>query len=263
MTFCAAVSDDGLFTAELINLKRASWNLTLGVLLANGAESRIPLPFRCNANDEPDTAEMLADWTVSTAERALMKTPAEAGKLLSDDAIAAAPTDEARRRLGLLRKMREPEPEPIDLASTDASRVHLSDARWDSAQVGWGKIARNRYWFNNGQWEGMLLKLNGEVFEKGIYAHAKSEYMFPLGGKWKTLTTKFGLRDGAANQGSAIFRIVGDNKELFRSKILRPREKGSATVDLSGVNQLELHTEGGEGHNRNSWAIWADPLLER
>jgi hypothetical protein len=193
----------------------------------------------------------------------LMRDPAQAEKLLTDDAIAAAPTEESRRRLRLLRAMREPEPEPIDLTTTEAARVFLSDARWSKAEVGWGKVARNRYWFIPGTWQGMLLKLRGEVFAKGLYAHSNSEFIFPLGGKWKAFSATIGLRDGAADQGSAIFRVVGDNKELFRSNVLRPGQRESLRVEISGIQQLELHTDGGEGHTHNSWAIWADPVLEK
>jgi hypothetical protein len=34
-------------------------------------------------------------------------------------------------------------------------------------------------------------------------------------------------------------------------------------VSISGVKELELLTEGGEGHNHNSWAIWAEPQVHR
>lgn len=109
----------------------------------------------------------------------------------------------------------------------------------------------------------MLLKLNGQIFDKGLYAHAKSEFIFPLGGKWKTFTATVGLRDGATSQGSAIFTILGDGKEIFRSKILRPGQKESVRLEIQNVQALDLRAEGGEGHNHNSWAIWADPLVEK
>jgi hypothetical protein len=147
MTFCAAVDDDGKFTVELTNLNAPAWRMNLACLLANGAESLIELPFQCNKNGEPDVSVFGIDQTVGSAEQMLMRDPAQAEKLLTDDAIAAAPTEESRRRLRLLRAMREPEPEPIDLTTTEAARVFLSDARWSKAEVGWGKVARNRYWF--------------------------------------------------------------------------------------------------------------------
>jgi hypothetical protein len=34
-------------------------------------------------------------------------------------------------------------------------------------------------------------------------------------------------------------------------------------VDISRVKELELRAEGAEGHNHNSWAIWADPIVSR
>jgi hypothetical protein len=259
MTFCAPVDDEGKFTVQLTHLSAPSWRLNLGILLVNGAESRNTFPFECNEKGEPDASGFIVDWT----EQTLMRHPAQAANLLAADVIAAAPSEEARRRLELLRAMRTPEPDPIDLTITDAARVYISDARWSKAEVGWGKVARNRYWFHPGQWEGMLLKLNGEVFSKGLYAHANSQFVFPLDGKWKSFSSSIGLREGATDQGSAIFRVVGDGKELYRSKIMRPGQKESFRVEIPGVQQLELHAEGGEGHTHNAWAIWADPLLEK
>ena len=72
-----------------------------------------------------------------------------------------------------------------------------------------------------------------------------------------------GLRDGAANQGSAIFGVIGDGKELFRSQVLRPGQRESPRIEIPGIQLLELHAEGGEGHNHNSWVVLADPALEK
>ena len=262
MTFCAAVDDEGKFAVEITNLNAPSWHLNLSSLLVNGAESREHFSVTCNERGEPST-EFLANRIVDTTEQTLMREPAQAGKLLTEEAIASAASEETRRRLRLLRAMQNPEPEPIDLTTAKAPRVFLSDARWTKAEVGWGKVARNRYWFNQGQWEGLLLNIKGEVFGKGLYAHADSAFVFPLGGNWKTFTATVGLRDGAADQGSAVFTVLGDGKEIFRSKILRPGQKDTLRLEIPGIQQLELHAVGGEGHNHNSWAIWADPVVEK
>ncbi len=262
MTFCAAVDDEGKFSVTLTHLNASAWNLDLGCLLVNGAESREHFTFKCNARGEPDTV-FFAEPMVGTAEQTLMRDPAQAEKLLTEEAIAAAPSEEARRRLRLLRAMKGPESEPVDLATTNAERVFLSDARWTKAEVGWGKVVRNRFSFNPGQWEGMLIKIGGTVFDKGLYAHSDSVFDFPLGGRWKTFTATIGLQDGATNQGSAIFTVLVDGREIFRSEILRPGQQQTVRLDVPGVQELELHTVGGEGHNHNSWAVWADPLLLR
>ena len=102
-----------------------------------------------------------------------MRNPAAARKLLTEEAIAAEATDDARRRPCLSLRL------PLD-----------------QGQSGLRQGARNRYWFNEGAREGMLFQLNGEVFDKGLYAHADSTFTFPPGGKWKTFTATIGLREG-------------------------------------------------------------------
>ncbi len=72
-----------------------------------------------------------------------------------------------------------------------------------------------------------------------------------------------GVQDGAAAQGSAIFTVRGDGRELFRSKMLRVGQRADVKVNIARVKKLELLTEGGEGHNHNSWAIWAEPKVQR
>ena len=56
---------------------------------------------------------------------------------------------------------------------------------------------------------------------------------------------------------------MGDGKELYRSPILHVGNREDVQVDVSEVKILELLTTGGEGHNHNSWAIWADPKVSR
>jgi hypothetical protein len=108
-----------------------------------------------------------------------------------------------------------------------------------------------------------LLKLGGQFYDKGLYAHSSARFVFPVNGKWKTFTATIGLRDGAAMQGSAVFTVRGNGRELYRSRMLRVGEQAEVRVDISQVKKLELLTEGGEGHNHNSWAIWAEAKVLR
>lgn len=263
MTFCSAVDDQGGFTLDLTNLKAPSWNLKLTALLVNGAESGQVHTFRCDAGGTPAAAELGTRLTLLSAEQTLMRDPDAAAKLLTDAAIAAAPTEEARKGLRILRRMADPAPQPVDLTTSTARSLYLSDAAWTKASVGWGKTARNRYWFNRGQWEGMLLMIDGKVYPKGLYAHADSSYVFPLNGGWRTFTATVGLRDGADSQGSAVFTVSGDGRELHRTPIIRPGGSKEIRLDVAGVKSLELRATGGEGHNRNAWSIWVDPKIER
>ena len=105
--------------------------------------------------------------------------------------------------------------------------------------------------------------MGGRFYEKGLYAHSPSRYVFRLGRQWRTLTATVGLCDGAADQGSAIFSVRGDGKEIYRSALLRVGQQAEVFVDISKVDKLELVAEPGEGHNFNSWAIWASPKVRR
>ncbi len=152
---------------------------------------------------------------------------------------------------------------PLDLAAVRGDRVFLSDVQWSAATVGWGQPARNHYWFDEKINQHVSLRLCGRMHDKGLYAHSPSHYVFALDGKWTNFSAIVGLRDEAHQQGSAIFTVRGDGREIFRSAMLRVGALERVNVNVTGVNELELVAEGGEGHNHNSWAIWAEPVVSR
>ncbi len=130
-------------------------------------------------------------------------------------------------------------------------------------KVGWGKVARNFNWFDDSIHDGVFLRLGGHIYDKGLYAHASSRYVFPVAEKWQRFRATIGLRDGASAQGSAIFIVRGDGKELYYSPILRAGGTEEIDLEIAGVKELELLADGAEGHNHNCWAIWAAPRVSR
>ena len=260
-TYPAALKEGGAFSLDLGGLRPDTYRLRLAGLHANGSVTTVDLSLAVNAAGEPD-ADASDDPTVRPAEEAVMARSPEARALLSDQALSAAPTPEARRRLRLLRSVLEPRT-PIDLAAAPGDHASLSDAAWTDARVGWGRVARNSFWFDDRFRVGVFLRLGGRVYDKGLYAHSPSLYAFPLDGKWKTFRSTVGLRDGAHAQGSAVFIVLGDGRELRRSRALRVGDREDLSVEVAGVRRLELRTEGAEGHNHNSWAIWVDPEVSR
>jgi hypothetical protein len=239
-----------------------AWHLVLRRLHVNGATAAQEFRLHFEASSTPDAAALDTEWFVEPAENAVMRRQPAARKLVSDEAVAAAPTPEAARELRLLRTVLEPAA-PFDLASVRNDSAFLSDAKWTDAEVGWGKIARNYFWFDEHIQNGVFLMLGGKFYDKGLYAHSSARFVFPVNGQWKTFTAAIGLRDGAAMQGSAVFTVRGDGRELYHSRMLRVGERAEVKVDISQVKELELLTEGGEGHNHNSWAIWAEPKVQR
>lgn len=98
----------------------------------------------------------------------------------------------------------------------------------------------------------------------GIGSHANSNLVFDINRKFTTFSTDFGIDTEAGVEGSAVFKITGDGKELFKSgKMGKFDYPGHAEVNLKGVKYLELIIEdAGDGIN-NDHADWLNPILYR
>jgi hypothetical protein len=199
---------------------------------------------------------------VDRAENAVVQGDPRVREFLSDDSQAAASEPMAGRKLRGLRGLLEPRA-PLKLGEAKENELYLSDVAWTEAKVGWGGVTRNTFWFDKANPNGAFLTVGGKFRDKGIYAHSPARHVFDLDGKWKTFTVVAGLQNGAGEQGSAVFTILGDGKELRRSRVLRDGQGEKFIVDVAGVKHLELVTEGGEQHNHRSWAVWADPKISR
>ena len=182
--------------------------------------------------------------------------------MLTDKIIQNAPKSLVQPQLQTLRDVIHP-PRIKSLADVKIESAFLSDVEWVNASTGWGKPSRNHFWFDKQNTHSVLLRLAGKFYRKGLYAHSPSIYTFDLNGSWKSFATVVGLQDGAHSQGSAVFSIHGDGRELIRSKVLRTGDQQDLRVTVSNIQTLELRTRGGEGHNHNSWAIWGNPSLNR
>ncbi|MDB6152218.1 MAG: hypothetical protein JWL90_671 [Chthoniobacteraceae bacterium] len=260
-TFPVGLTDGG-FTLVLNGLRPDSYHLKLAALHVNGGTTTREYNFQFDAKGAPDAAALNASWITSRAENAVMKRDANAQTLLTDDAIAAAPAGLVQRKLQLLRTVLKPV-QPLDLATATEESVFLSDAAWSDAKVGWGSVARNFFWFDQNIQNGVFLTLRGQFYDKGLYAHSPSRYLFAVDQKWKRFTATIGLRDGAQAQGSAVFVVRGDGRELYRSPVLRAGEIAELELPIANVKELELLADGGEGHPHNSWAIWVNPQVAR
>ncbi len=259
------VLKDGTFTLDLDGFRPGTqqlWQLKLARLHVNGAADDELFPLQYDAHTVADLDALNAQAVVDRAELAVMQRRPNAQALVNDAAVAAAPTPAAARKLRLLHSVLYPVA-PFDLHTTPDESAYLSDAAWTEAKVGWGQVARNYFWFDEHIQNGVFLKLGGQFYYKGLYAHSPARFVFPVDGRWKTFTATIGLRDGAHTQGSAIFTVRGDGRELYRSRMLRVGQRENVKVNISGMKELELLTEGGEGHNHNSWAIWAEAKVAR
>ena len=254
--------DNGQFQLKLAEKRPGDYRLRLAALNANGASKNFDFHLILDESGQPNVSTLNSQWLVSRVEDAVLQGDPTAKKLTSAASIAAAPTPEVAAKLSILAEILNP-PEPLDLASTTENSVYLSDAKWVSANVGWSQVARNHYDLKKDSRDNVFLQLGGKFYAKGLYAHAESTYEFDLTKRWSTFSAVIGLRDGAAAQGSAVFTVVGDGKQLYQSPILRSGNSETIELDISGIERLELHTRGGEGHVNHCWSIWCEPKLER
>lgn len=263
-TFPATVHE-GEFTLRLEGLQPDTYTMNLSILHVNGATTTQRFRFGYDAARRPDAASLGAAWTagfIERAEAAVLTGQAAARRRLSLEATPHDMPAEERKKLQVLREVLDPGA-PLELASVSSDHVFLSDVKWTDARVGWGQMARNHTWFDRDNQNGVFLMVGGRFHDKGLYAHSASRYVFDLGGQWKTFTATIGIRDGAHEQGSAVFTVRGDGRELYRSRILRVGKTAEVKVSIANVSELELVAEGGEGHVHNSWAIWAEPQVSR
>lgn len=258
-----ALFDGERFTLQAVRLHPQRYQLRLVFLYVNGARSTRNFDLNFEPSGAPDAIALNTAWFLSRAETAVARHAPEARNLLATGTENLDLTAEGQRKLRVLRDAIDPA-ETIDLAAAEGSRAYLSDAKWIEAKVGWGQPARNHYWFDDQIQNGLFLALDGNFFDEALYAHSPSHYGFSLDGRWQRFTATIGLRDGAdSQQGSAVFSVRADGHVLYRSPKLKVGSVQQVSVDVRGVKKLELIAEGGEGHNHFSWAIWADPVVER
>ncbi|GAA5123524.1 NPCBM/NEW2 domain-containing protein [Luteolibacter yonseiensis] len=259
---CPVVLEEGGFEMDIAGLRPDSYWLKLNSLHVNGAVSNEYFVLKVDKSNQINLAEMNGEWLVDRADLAIHRQDPRAREFVSDEVISAAPTAESAGKLRVLRGLLDPAV-PADLSSAKEDHAWLSDAAWTKAEVGWGMPTRNAFWSDGRFRMGTFLTLKQKPYEKGLYAHAPSHYGFAVDQKWKTFTATVGLRDGAQAVGSAVFVVRGDGKELYRSELLRAGENADVSVDVSGVKNLELLTEGGNGNTSNAWSIWVDPKVTR
>ena len=139
--------------------------------------------------------------------------------------------------------MRQPEKHVVQLSSLDLLKV----------QQDYGSAQPNR------TIHGRPLTIAGEVYTMGLGTHAESVVRMSLDGRVRRFRAKVGLDDGARGQGSAVFRVVGDERELFSSGLMTTGQAAlPVDVPLKGVRTLLLLVEPGPAGSDNAYADWVE-----
>ena len=139
--------------------------------------------------------------------------------------------------------------------SAEGDSFDLTNAEFESAKVGWSRLTREI------SFDGSLMQSEGTVFSSGLSAHAPSDLRAKLGAKWNKFRFDYCVQSG--RNGSVVFVVKGDDKELFRSELIKDHKLRSAELDVSGVDVLELIVEDGGNGNTADHSLWIRPVLTR
>jgi alpha-galactosidase len=138
------------------------------------------------------------------------------------------------------------------------TKVWLDELELGVASQGWGAPAKNK------SVDGKAISINGRPFERGFGTHAESYLRIELNAQAERFSAWVGVDDEVKGQaGSVEFVVVGDDKELWKSGIMKAGDAAKeCVVDLSGVKVLELLVkDGGDGTDFDH-ADWADANIE-
>jgi NPCBM/NEW2 domain-containing protein len=139
----------------------------------------------------------------------------------------------------------------------------VSDLPFDWGRNGYGPIERDTA---NGELpggDGGPLRVDGRTYEKGLGMNALGLAGFHLGGRCTRFAATVGIDDSRGGGGSVVFRVVGDGRTLFESAVVRGSTAAvPVSVDVTGVEQLDLVADPTADGQGNDHADWADARLE-
>jgi alpha-galactosidase len=138
--------------------------------------------------------------------------------------------------------------------ATASTAVPLADLDLKTVEQDWGSPHANQ------SVDGHALSIGGQGFAHGVGTHASSHLRLALDGQGERFTARVGVDDEVAKgRGSVVFKLVGDDKTLWESGVLRGGDPArEVSVDLTAVKTLLLLVEDGGDGNSYDHADWAE-----
>ncbi|MFA6132804.1 MAG: NPCBM/NEW2 domain-containing protein [Phycisphaerae bacterium] len=170
-------------------------------------------------------------------------------------------------------RARRPLMKAPSLASADANAGHLSLSDLVETRTTGSFTEMVRGLSCSGRPIMLSRKSHSDGLSTGIWHGVPSRVEFNLaGGDWRRLKGTVGVQidqpdknaPGAKNDSSVAFIVLGDGKELFRSKpVLCDSPAQQLDVDVAGVKTLTLEIFSDQRFPDGSNANWADIRLEK
>jgi hypothetical protein len=133
----------------------------------------------------------------------------------------------------------------------------LSELEPFSLSNGWRQPEMNRTFTGKG------LFISGKHYESGIGMPTNSEIEFEIKGIYDEFSAFVGIDDEFNNTDGGIeFSILGDGRELWKSKVLKKAD-GSlpVNVNIKGIQKITLKVKRPEGESGRAPADWMDAKL--
>ncbi|MBK8269018.1 MAG: NPCBM/NEW2 domain-containing protein [Planctomycetes bacterium] len=94
--------------------------------------------------------------------------------------------------------------------------------------------------------------------------HGYSSLTYELKGEFERFSAVIGVDDSVGGSGSVVFRVLGDGKALFESRVMRGGDAPeSVVVDLAGLDRLTLECDTADELDLSDHADWANAVLIR
>jgi len=109
------------------------------------------------------------------------------------------------------------------------------------------------------------ISIAGKRYPWGIGVHANSELSFDLNGRFKEFLADAGIATRMGSQGSVVFTVLGDQKELFKSPVVRGTDEKALSIKISvaGVKVLTLKVTDADDLDLSDVANWGSARVVR
>ncbi len=107
--------------------------------------------------------------------------------------------------------------------------------------------------------QGESMDIGGFIYHRGVGVHSFSKITFDLGGQFTTFKADVGIDGRLEKEGSVIFSVIGDKKELFKSKVVKGKIAGGGLpieVDVTGVKEFTLAVDPTDDLDQADVANW-------
>jgi len=111
--------------------------------------------------------------------------------------------------------------------------------------------------------DGGPLRLGKKVYRKGLGTHSYCRLVYDLRKGFKTFASDIGIDEEVGLLGHVAFRVLGDGRELLNVQSRGADPPKTVSLDVAGVERLELITDFGEDLDIGDHADWADARLLR